>query len=472
MSLRKSLRPHAQAILRLAVAALVFASLSGAARTASAEAILSGSVWNQARLRILEANRPEDASDENDWTLLMTGVDIVGRASNDDSTGRLFVNADLRFDPTSNEFQDGMEGRLREAYAGWYTNYVSLEVGKKIFAWGKADEFNPTDLVNPEDYRWFVTFDKPARKIGVPMAAVTFSYSGWAVQAVAIPVFIPTLLPDPESDWLPWQLALQYDLVDAMPDLVSIDVGNEPEPDARNTQGAMRAAGSIGRFDLEAVAFDGFDPLPTYDIGISLDPELYLTGISPLVMREEFQRYQAYGGSVAFTVDKFAIRTEGAYSTPRWWMHDIDPSMTDPAALPPLSDIVPVLIDAEWRSRKPSWSAAAGVDWRSGSEIYVNLQYAHTQILNYEEILLDKENEGMVTIKVQTRWLDEDLEISLDGAYNAWHADWMVKPYVRYKFTEDLAGELGAQLFEGAEDTRFGEFDRNDFGYTQFKYTF
>lgn len=455
----------------IALALLAFASAL-LASPAFAEPTVSGSVWQQARLRILESKRPDDASDASDFTLMMTGIDLVGRASNDDGTGRLFVNADLRFDPISIEFDNGLESRLREAYGGWYTPYFSLEVGKKIFAWGKADEFNPTDLINPEDYRWFITFDKPQRKIGVPMAAATVSYDAWSLQGVAIPVFTPALLPDPASDWLPWQLALQYDIAAAMPDLVTLQRGNTPEPKAENVQGAARLSGSIGRFDLEAVAFDGFDPLPTYDVRLFVDPELYLAGESVLVMREEFQRYQAYGGSAAFTAGKFAFRTEAAYSTPRWWMHELDPALADPSDLPPMNVVAPIILDAEWRSRKASWSGAAGVDWRSGTELYINLQYTHTQILDHDDVLLDPENEGMVTLKVQTRWLDDDLEISADGAYNVWHNDRMMKPYVRYKFTADFSGELGAQLFAGEHDTRFGEFDHNDYGYTTFRYTF
>ena len=191
-----------------------------------------------------------------------------------------------------------------------------------------------------------------------------------------------------------------------------------------------------------------------------------------LALREYYQRYQAIGGSFAFTYDAFSFRGEGAYYTPRRYLYDIDDSLLSGNNILTTYNILMGMTDYEWSVEKPSWSAVGGIDWREGTEIYINLQYVHEQILDYENSLVYEENEGMFTLKVQTMWLDEDLEISANGAYNILHEDWFAKPFVRYKLTTNLAAELGGQLYGGEEKTLFGDLNDNDLLYTKFKYSF
>jgi hypothetical protein len=155
---------------------LAFALLTITALPVRAEVAISGALSNQTRVRLLQHDMPKDY----DWDvmMMMSQFDVITRAMDKDRAARLFVDFDLRYDPTGafTETAD-LEWRLREAYAGYYTTYFSFEVGKKTYAWGMADEFNPTDLINPEDLRWMFTLDRPERKIGVYSANVNFMYN-------------------------------------------------------------------------------------------------------------------------------------------------------------------------------------------------------------------------------------------------------------------------------------------------------
>ncbi|HPQ71685.1 MAG TPA: hypothetical protein PKW95_21350 [bacterium] len=454
-------------IARPLVCLLLLIVLSASA--AHAEIKLNGTVSNQMRLRLLQNDMPEDY--DWDFTMLLSKIDVILRAQDDERTARLFANIDFRHDPTG-VFENDFEWRLREVYAGYYQPYYSVEIGKRIYAWGLADEFNPTDLLNPEDYRWFISVDKTDRKIGVYSANLALNYENFNLQGVVIPVFEPVLLPEQDSDWRPWQLVTLDSLVGAFPDYVDLQEDTRPEMTANNAEVAAKLAGTVATVDFQLVYFNGFDDQPTFDINIIPDPNVVMEGGKPLVLREEYQRYAAYGGSFAFTVDKFSLRGEGAYYTPRYYMYEFDDSLMQVGNLFAAFDLMTGLADHTWRVRKPSWSAVGGVDYRSGSELYVNMQYVHTQILDYEEDLLYEENEGMVTLKVQSLLLDEDLDLSFQGAANVWHGDWYIKPYVRYKLTVDLAAEVGIQLYGGDEKTTFGDMDDNDFVYTLVEYAF
>ena len=433
-----------------------------------AEFGLSGSLSNQLRVRLLQSDMPDDY--DWDYTMLMTALDVQGRAANEEKSARLFFDVDLRHDPTG-VFENDLEWRFREGYAGYYSPYVNFEMGKRVFAWGMADEYNPTDLINPEDYRWFMTFDRAERKIGVYNACLTLAYQNFYWQTVAVPYFEPAILAAEDSDWLPWELEGFYSITNSFPDYVDLQV-ERPDVEVQNTELASRIHGLAGPVEFEAVYFNGYDQLPTFDVKIDPDPDLLLSGGKPLQIFQQYQRYQAAGGSVAFSVSSFSFRGEGAYYTPRYWMYEIDPALLSTDSLLGSLNSLLGLTDHVWRVRKPSWSAVGGFDWRQGTDLYLNLQYVHTQIIDREPEMIDQANEGLVTAKIQTTWLDQELEAGANGAYNVWHHDWYAKPYVRYKFTPELSGELGVQLFGGEPKSRFGDMDDNDFAYTQIKYLF
>lgn len=450
---------------------LACALLIALALPAAAELSVSGSLSNESRVRLLQNDMPEGY--DFDLMMLMSHADFILRATDQERRARLFMNVDLRHDPTGVfDETDDLELRLREAYGGFYTQYVSFEVGKRIFSWGMADEFNPTDLLNPEDMRWVVTFDKAQRKLGVYSGNLTLSYGDFSLQGVYAPVFEPTLLPAADSDWLPWQLGLFYGVIDAFPDYVDFQERHTPDMDLSNSNRAARFRGLVGPVDFSLVWFDGFDPLPVFNAKIDMDVNGILQGSKPLMIREAYQRYQAYGGSMAFTAGSFSFRGEGAYYTDRQYNNGLDPSLL---LIDSVVEAFPALLglrDFQWHSESPSYSAVGGVDWREGTTIYANVQYAHTQILDYDSENIYEEFEGLVTGKLQTMWLEEDLEVGFDSAYNVFHADWFAKPYVAYNFTVDLRTELGVRVFGGDPETQLGNFDDNDFGYLNVRYNF
>ncbi|MFA5655089.1 MAG: hypothetical protein WDA72_13365, partial [Desulfomonilia bacterium] len=90
-----------------------------------------------------------------------------------------------------------------EAYIDLYSSHADLRVGIQKFAWGRLDEINPTDNLNPEDFTQGIVADELERKIGVPAIKVN-AYSEIAnVELAWIPWFVPYRLPTPEERWFP-----------------------------------------------------------------------------------------------------------------------------------------------------------------------------------------------------------------------------------------------------------------------------
>ena len=60
----------------------------------------------------------------------------------------------------------GVDVNLQEAYIDYYSDLLSVRFGRQIMAWGKADEINPTDILNPQDMSNILE-DKIIRKTGL-----------------------------------------------------------------------------------------------------------------------------------------------------------------------------------------------------------------------------------------------------------------------------------------------------------------
>ena len=103
-----------------------------------------------------------------------------------------------------------------------YSSCVDLRIGIQKFAWGRLDEINPTDNLNPEDFRHGITADEIDRKIGVPALRANTYSDIVNVELAWIPWFVPYRLPTPEERWFPGVLQPPS----------SIDTGTSAGPDA------------------------------------------------------------------------------------------------------------------------------------------------------------------------------------------------------------------------------------------------
>ena len=85
-------------------------------------------------------------------------------------------------------------GDIREAVLDLKAGGVRFTAGRQMFAWGRADRINPTDVISARDQRRLVDEDEDNRRglasvsLGVPLAGGTLGLH-W------LPEFRPTILP-------------------------------------------------------------------------------------------------------------------------------------------------------------------------------------------------------------------------------------------------------------------------------------
>jgi hypothetical protein len=134
---------------------------------------------------------------------------------------------------------------VREAYVDLYSRHVTFRAGQQIIAWGEIEGIEaPSDIVIPWDYTTMSNYFEYSR-IGVTAANLSFYFAKQQLQFIWIPIFQPTKLP----------LESVYHR-----GVTSI---SRPEFEARNSEYAARLSGVIGDNFRYGLGFKyGYDQTP------------------------------------------------------------------------------------------------------------------------------------------------------------------------------------------------------------------
>lgn len=177
---------------------------------------------------------------------------------------------------------------LRRLTASLNRGPFSLDLGRQLVRWGKADILNPTDRFAPKDF--VNVLDPQFLPVWAVRAAV--QHGEEAFEAVYVPRFTPSRLPLLTQRWtvLPGDTA----------GLPLVDLGADyPE---RSQQG-IRWNHVGSRFETSLSVFDGFNHLA--DLQGSLSPE-------GIVISRLFPRLRTYGADVAIPTRFATIKGETA----------------------------------------------------------------------------------------------------------------------------------------------------------------
>jgi hypothetical protein len=183
---------------------------------------------------------------------------------------------------------------LKEAVLAARRGPVEVTVGKQIFAWGTADAFNPTDLLNPYDYLDVLDNDK----LGIWSAAARVTAGPTSLVFVVVPFFTPSRTPIPGSRWNP------------PPPPGSIVDGREvPGRHVDNVQYAARLRTTVRGWDLSVSYYDGFDDLPEIrQDAVAVAPGIVAPRFTPV-----FPRIKVPGADVSTAIGPFELHAEGAF---------------------------------------------------------------------------------------------------------------------------------------------------------------
>ena len=102
-----------------------------------------------------------------------------------------------------NALDDNLDISLRQGYMDIYFDNFDLRIGKQQIIWGKADGVFITDVISPRDLSEFILPDFEEIRIGTNAIKFDYYLGNSTFEAVWIPTFESTILPEENSIWAP-----------------------------------------------------------------------------------------------------------------------------------------------------------------------------------------------------------------------------------------------------------------------------
>lgn len=180
---------------------------------------------------------------------------------------------------------------VRELNATLSRGRATLEIGKQLIRWGKADILNPTDRFAPRDFLNVVRTDF----LAVTAARLTYGGQSDSLDLVYSPRFTPSRVPLINQRWT------------VLPEGVS--VGELPPRFPGGSQFGARW-NHIGALAEYSVSFyNGFNHLPLIDVSL-------LRFFDPAVaVRRFYPQMRMYGGDAAIPLRWVTLKAEAGYFT-------------------------------------------------------------------------------------------------------------------------------------------------------------
>lgn len=362
-----------------------------------------------------------------------------------DSQLYLFSSLDLRFydfpnpqslsDLESLESEFPYELSMWEAFIDVYGlifDDFDIRVGKQRIAWGRADKFNPTDNLNPNDFSDLVNFTEMA-----PSWAFkgTWYFENSRLTGVWLPGITPVLLPPNGANLFLGDL-------DSFNDKLRF-----PDHIPKNSMFAFRWDGSLDKWDYSISYFNGYDDLP-----IPTHLTLRSPPISP-VIRMEFPTMQVVGADLATDLSGIGVWAEAGLFIPKevTFVTELNGTASEETQL----------------GRDPYLKFTIGGDYTFSNGVYLNAQLMHG---------FDTERGGgdlndYYVVRLEKEYFEDDVLIVLNNILevNDWkQIGYGVEPELTYQAIDNFEAGLDAFLIWGEEETLLNSWEELDQVFVRF----
>ena len=325
---------------------------------------------------------------------------------------------------------------------------ADLRIGVGRLAWGRLDEVQPTDVINPIDVAKFLLEGRSEARLAVPLVrARLLGGESIRLEGVLVPAFRAGTFDRLDEATSPFNLLLDLPGPACPPGVPCPPrwtfVRDSPESGAM--QGGARVSATTGRVDWSVSGWNGFVPF-----GL-------ISGVSPsnpAALRLTHPRYTMLGADVETVIGQWALRAEAAYFPDRPLQVANQPAVFEGGSL----------------------EAGAGVDRRAG-----DFTLSGTVLLRREDTLTQVARDvihgdvrtSLSVVAGFSRTFNRDrVETRLFSLVNPGDNAAFVRGVLAWKPADDVAIETSAGWFAGEGDdviTRFGD---RDFAYLRVKYYF
>jgi hypothetical protein len=361
----------------------------------------------------------------------------------------------LRFDARAEALAADRDGyvddavvRVTEAWVEAEAPRADLRAGLGRLVWGRLDEVSPADVVNPIDAARFLLEGRSEARL--PVALVRgriFPSERVTIEGVLAPVFARGRFDELAEPSSPFNLAADAALSAGIRAATAMPEQDEPATTPGNVSGGGRVLMTIGRVDVTALAYRGFDAFGpvTFEPGAAS-----AAAPSPVTGRlvERHPRFTILGADVETVTGEWAWRAEVVAS--------IEKSFASASGT--------ALVGGR------AFDAGAGFDRRAGDyRVYASvLVHREWSVANPAVRRTDVNVVGSVERPfARDRYLARMFAVVNPGAGSAF-----VRGVLRWQASDRASVEGSVGGFLGTSDDRIGRFRNRDFAFVRFGYDF
>ena len=331
--------------------------------------------------------------------------------------------------------------RPNDLYAEFVSTHFDLRVGASRIVWGRLDDFQPTDVVNPIDLTRFLLEGRSEARLPVGLVrGRVFLPGSSTLEGIIVPVFRAGRFDQLEERTSPFNLAAGAEVVcppfglgpasaelrRGRPCVLLVRDRREPGAAWRNVQGGARFTSTAGRVDWAIAAFRGFEAFPSFSL------------VGPATLVESFPRFTMIGGDFETVRGAWGVRGEAA-------------AFVEDAG-------------RDGPRRMDRVEAGIGADRRAGDyRIAANVLLTHHRIDGNDVTLIGA---------VDRTFARETRKVRLFAVYDPTDDTAFLRGIAAVSLRDDVWIEGSGGVFAGSSLDTLGRLTRRDFVYTRLKVFF
>jgi len=316
-------------------------------------------------------------------------------------------------------------------------DFMDLKIGRQPLTWGTGDMVFINDLFPKDWVSFFIGRDVEYLKAPSDAVKTSFFHDAANVDFVYIPQF------DPDRGITGRRVSYYNQMLGRFAGQDAVIHTNRPNRWGRDAEYAMRVYRTVNNYELAVYGYWGYWKSPG--------------GVVPLMTQAIYPDLDVYGASIRGPVARGIGNVEVGY-------YDSEDNR---------SGRTPTINHSEMRY-------LVGYTQEIGRDLTLGLQYYVEQMMNYDRYRraapfgpTRDEFRQLATVRLIKLLMNQNLRVGVFTYIGMSDSDCYMRPNANYKITDNLAVELGANIFFGDHrDTFFGQFENNTNLYAALRYSF